>query len=55
MPDISVEVDNLDEVYQRVAAAGLPIEYGPTQEPWGVMRFYVRDPFGRLVNVLAHT
>ncbi|RVB32138.1 glyoxalase, partial [Mesorhizobium sp. M7A.F.Ca.CA.004.05.1.1] len=22
--------------------------------PWGVRRFYVRDPFGRLVNILSH-
>lgn len=54
VPDISVEVDNFDEVHQRAAAAGLSIEYGPAQEPWGVKRFYVRDPFGRLVNILTH-
>jgi catechol 2,3-dioxygenase-like lactoylglutathione lyase family enzyme len=54
VPDISVEVDDLDEVYQRAVAAGLRIEYGPTREPWGVTRFYVWDPFGRLVNILAH-
>jgi catechol 2,3-dioxygenase-like lactoylglutathione lyase family enzyme len=54
VPDMSIEVDDLDEVYQRAVAAGVPIEYGPTQEPWGVRRFYVRDPFGRLVNILAH-
>ncbi len=35
-------------------AAGFPIEYGPVDEPWGVRRFYVRDPFGKLVNILAH-
>jgi catechol 2,3-dioxygenase-like lactoylglutathione lyase family enzyme len=55
VPDLSIEVDNLEEVHQRVIAAGLSIEYGPTQEPWGVTRFYVRDPFGRLVNILAHS
>ena len=38
-----------------MVAEGLPIEYGPTREPWGVTRFYVRDPFGRLVNILAHS
>jgi catechol 2,3-dioxygenase-like lactoylglutathione lyase family enzyme len=54
VPDLSIEVDNLDDVHHRVLAAGLPIEYGPTQEPWGVARFYVRDPFGRLVNILTH-
>jgi catechol 2,3-dioxygenase-like lactoylglutathione lyase family enzyme len=54
VPDISVEVDNLEDVLERVVAAGLPIEYGPTDEPWGVRRFFVRDPFGRLINILAH-
>jgi catechol 2,3-dioxygenase-like lactoylglutathione lyase family enzyme len=54
VPDLSVEVDDLEEVHRRVAAAGLPIEYGPVSEPWGVTRFYVRDPFGRLLNILAH-
>jgi catechol 2,3-dioxygenase-like lactoylglutathione lyase family enzyme len=54
VPDISVEVDNIDEVHQRAVAAGFRVEYGPTIESWGVRRFYVRDPFGRLVNILAH-
>jgi catechol 2,3-dioxygenase-like lactoylglutathione lyase family enzyme len=54
VPDISIEVDDLDEVERRVREAGLVIEYGPTSEPWGVRRFYVRDPLGRLVNILRH-
>ncbi len=54
VPDLSIEVDDLDEVYRQVVAAGLVVEYGPVSEPWGVMRFYIRDPFGRLVNILAH-
>jgi catechol 2,3-dioxygenase-like lactoylglutathione lyase family enzyme len=54
VPDLSIEVDNLDEVHQRLIAKGLRVEYGPKSEPWGVRRFYVRDPFGRLVNILAH-
>jgi len=55
VPDISIEVDDVDEVYARVRAAGATIEYGPADEPWGVRRFYLRDPFGRLLNILAHT
>jgi catechol 2,3-dioxygenase-like lactoylglutathione lyase family enzyme len=54
VPDLSIEVDNLDEIYRRVLAAGLPVEYGPVDEAWGVRRFYVRDPFDRLVNILQH-
>ncbi|MHA7777128.1 VOC family protein [Roseibium sp. M-1] len=54
VPDLSVEVDNLEEVLEKAKALGFPVEYGPAIEPWGVRRFYVRDPFGRLVNVLQH-
>ncbi len=54
VPDLSIEVDDLDEVLARLEAAGVALAYGPADEPWGVRRFYVRDPFGKLVNVLAH-
>jgi catechol 2,3-dioxygenase-like lactoylglutathione lyase family enzyme len=54
VPDLSIEVDDLEEVLRRMERAHIAIEYGPVVEPWGVRRFYVRDPFGRLINVLAH-
>ena len=54
VPDLSIEVDDLDEALRRMKNAGIALEYGPATEPWGVRRFYVRDPFGRLVNILAH-
>lgn len=55
VPDLSIEVDDLDAAIARFEKAGVAIEYGPAQEPWGVRRFYARDPFGKLVNILAHT
>ena len=54
VPDLSIEVDDLDAVHKRVLTAGAAVEYGPVVEPWGVRRFYVRDPFGRLLNILMH-
>jgi catechol 2,3-dioxygenase-like lactoylglutathione lyase family enzyme len=54
VPDLSIEVDNLEDIYHRALAAGFAVEYGPTKEPWGVTRFFVRDPFGRLLNILTH-
>ncbi|MDK8189754.1 VOC family protein [Paenibacillus sp. UMB7766-LJ446] len=53
-PDLSIEVDDVDVVYERMKSAGYTIEYDLTDEPWGVRRFYVRDPFGKLINILAH-
>jgi catechol 2,3-dioxygenase-like lactoylglutathione lyase family enzyme len=54
VPDISIEVDDLEETLRRMKDAEIAIEYGPVDEPWGVRRFYVRDPFGKLVNILIH-
>lgn len=54
VPDLSIEVDDLEAALARVKRAKIPIEYGPADEPWGVRRFFVRDPFGKLVNILAH-
>ena len=54
VPDMSIEVDNVEEALTRVRTAGIAIEYGPASEPWGVRRFYVRDPFGKLINILEH-
>jgi len=54
VPDFSIEVDDLDAALAGMTQAGFPVEYGPVDEPWGVRRFYVRDPSGKLVNILAH-
>lgn len=54
VPDLSIEVDDVDAALEAMKAAGFVIEYGPADEPWGVRRFFVRDPFGRLVNILSH-
>lgn len=53
-PDLSIEVDDVDAAFERMKNAGFSIEYGPVDEPWGVRRFYVRDPFGKLINIVAH-
>jgi predicted enzyme related to lactoylglutathione lyase len=54
VPDISIEVEDVDETYRRAQSAGFEIVYQLTTEPWGVRRFYVKDPFGKLVNILSH-
>ncbi|MFC7450363.1 VOC family protein [Rhodococcus daqingensis] len=53
-PDVSVEVDDVDSVYAAVVAAGAEIVYPLQDEQWGVRRFFVRDPNGRVVNVVGH-
>ncbi len=53
-PDLSIEVDDVDAALARMQDAAVPIVYGPADEPWGVRRFFVRDPFGNLLNILQH-
>ncbi|MEM7165825.1 MAG: VOC family protein [Planctomycetota bacterium] len=54
VPDLSIEVADLEQALARVESAGVAIVYGPVTEPWGVRRFYVRDPFGQLLNIMQH-
>src|SRR5918995_3399900 len=54
VPDLSVEVDDIEIAVARVKKANIVIEYGPKSESWGVRRFYVRDPFGKLLIILQH-
>jgi len=54
VPQLSIEVDDVDRIYRRARSAGLEITYEITDEPWGVRRFFVRDPLGNIVNILAH-
>lgn len=53
-PDVSIEVDDVDEVYARAVAAGEEIVYPLTDEDWGLRRFFVRDPNGAVINVTQH-
>jgi catechol 2,3-dioxygenase-like lactoylglutathione lyase family enzyme len=53
-PDASVEVKDVDAVHARLVELGHEVVYGPADEPWGVRRFFVRDPSGVILNVMAH-
>lgn len=54
VPDLSVEVDDVGEAHRRALALAAEIVHPLTDEPWGVRRFFVRDPAGRVLNVLEH-
>ncbi len=55
VPDVSIEVEDVDRIHRRAVAAGLEIVYGIADEPWGVRRFFLRDPFGKMLNILSHS
>jgi uncharacterized glyoxalase superfamily protein PhnB len=54
LPDVSVEVVDVDEVHARAVERRLEIVYPLTDEPWGVRRFFVVDPNGTILNVMSH-
>ncbi|MGW7272692.1 VOC family protein [Streptomyces sp. NPDC054864] len=54
VPDMSVEVDDVDTVYAAVCESGAEIVHSLRDEEWGVRRFFVRDPNGRVINVVSH-
>lgn len=56
-PAISVGVmapAEVDAVYERVVAASLEVVHPPTDEDWGVRRFFFRDHDGNVINVVAN-
>jgi predicted enzyme related to lactoylglutathione lyase len=53
-PDASIEVDDVDAAHAAARRLGYEIVHPLTDEPWGVRRFFVREPNGKVLNVLSH-
>ena len=52
---ISVHVgDDVDAAYAEAQRRGYEIVHPLTTEPWGIRRFFVRDPDGNVINVTGH-
>jgi catechol 2,3-dioxygenase-like lactoylglutathione lyase family enzyme len=53
-PNLTIEVDDVDRLHGRAVELGLEVVHPLTDEPWGVRRFFVKDPDGNVVNVVSH-
>jgi catechol 2,3-dioxygenase-like lactoylglutathione lyase family enzyme len=53
-PDYTVEVADVDTCYRLVQEQGWDVLRPLTVEPWGVRRFFVRDPHGKVADVMQH-
>jgi len=52
---MSVHVGNdVDEAYAEAQRRGYEIVHPLTDEPWGIRRFFVRDPDGNVINIVSH-
>ena len=57
LPAMGIDVatyDAVDAAHAEAVRGGHEVIYGPVDEPWGVRRFFVRDPQGVVISVLAH-
>lgn len=52
--DVSIEVADVDHAYREARTRGLEIVRDLRDEAWGIRRFFVRDPSGRVINVAMH-
>ncbi|MBO0850928.1 MAG: VOC family protein [Pseudonocardia sp.] len=51
---VSVGITDVRDAYARAQRLGYEIVHPLTDEPWGVRRFFVRDPHGHVINVVSH-
>jgi catechol 2,3-dioxygenase-like lactoylglutathione lyase family enzyme len=54
VPQVTVEVADVDAVHAEAVRRGLVIVHPLTDEPWGVRRFFLKDPNGVVLNVVSH-
>jgi catechol 2,3-dioxygenase-like lactoylglutathione lyase family enzyme len=54
VPQVTVEVSDVDAVHAEALRRGLEIVHPLTDEPWGMRRFFVKDPSGLVLNVASH-
>ncbi len=54
LPNVSVEVADVDIVHAQAIERRFEIVYPITDEPWGVRRFFVVDPNGTVLNIMSH-
>lgn len=53
-PQVTIEVAEVDAVHAEAVRRGADVVYPVTDEPWGVRRFFLRDPNGIVLNVMCH-
>jgi catechol 2,3-dioxygenase-like lactoylglutathione lyase family enzyme len=54
-PYLTIEVSDVDAVHADAIDRGYEVVRPLTDEPWGVRRFFVREPGGLVLNILGQT
>lgn len=51
---MTIKVDDVDAAYEEAQRRGYEVVHPLTDEPWGIRRFFVRNPDGQAINVAQH-
>ncbi|UTW68225.1 VOC family protein [bacterium SCSIO 12643] len=52
---LTIEVDNVDEIYKKMNELGVKIEIDIRNEPWGDRHFAIVDPNGIGIDIVTYT
>jgi catechol 2,3-dioxygenase-like lactoylglutathione lyase family enzyme len=52
-PELTVRVDDVDAVTQRLRDMGVTLTEGPTDQPWGARHAWLLDPDGRRMSIYS--
>lgn len=52
---LTIEVENVDEVYKQLKDKGIQMEIEIRDEPWGDRHFAVKDPNGIGIDIVTYT
>lgn len=51
---LTIEVDDVDEVYRKISNKGLEIKIQLRNEPWGDRHFAIEDPNGIGIDIVTY-
>lgn len=52
---LTIEVENVDQVYEQIKNKGVPIEIELRDEPWGDRHFAIVDPNGIGIDIVTYS
>jgi uncharacterized glyoxalase superfamily protein PhnB len=52
---LTIEVENVDEIYNRLKNRGIPMAIEIRDEPWGDRHFAIKDPNGIGIDMVRYT
>ncbi|OEK02894.1 glyoxalase [Roseivirga sp. 4D4] len=52
---LTIEVDDVDELYNKLKSEGVKIEIDIRDEPWGDRHFAIKDPNGIGIDLVKYT